>query len=135
LKLFVLQLLFMNTTFKYKKTALAAFALTGMIFSAVSHADTHKDGHGNVGFDTAAECDAAVAAGSAKFYQPFTSHPPLNRAGEASVKTMQLKDLVQAQDAAKALGYNAANYTKGACDIGVGRSQNRDGVSAKLVGK
>jgi hypothetical protein len=37
------------------------------------------DQHGNVGYDTAEECDAAVASGKAKFYEPFTSHPPLKR--------------------------------------------------------
>ena len=125
----------MNSTFTYKKTALAVAALSGLLIGANSYAGMYKDSHGNVGYDTAAECDAAVASGSAKFYQSFTSHPPLNRAGEASVKTMQLKDLVQAQESAKALGYDAANYAKGACDIGVGRSQNRDGVSKALIGK
>lgn len=124
-----------STSFNYKKTVIAALVLTSTLCATASFAATHTDTHGNVGYDTAKECDAAVAAGTAKFYQPSTFHPPLNRAGETSVKTIQLKDLVQAQDAAKALGYNAANYPKGACDIGAGRSQGRDGVNAALVGK
>jgi hypothetical protein len=124
-----------STSFSYKKTVIAALTFTSTIFATASFAAVHTDRHGNMGYDSAAECDAAVAAGTAKFYQPTTSHPALNRAGEATVKTMLLKDLVQAQDAAKALGYEAANYTKGACDVGVGRSQGRDGVSAPLIGK
>ena len=36
-------------------------ALAGMV----------TDPQGNVGYDTAAECDAAVTAGTAKFYKPF----------------------------------------------------------------
>lgn len=125
----------MNSHFTYKKTALAVAALSGLLLGANSFAGVHKDSHGNVGYDSAAECDAAVTSGKAKFYQSFTTHPPLNRAGEASVKSMMLKDLVQAQEAAKNLGYDAAQYVKGACDVGVGRSQNRDGVSKALIGK
>jgi hypothetical protein len=30
---------------------------------------------------------------------------------------------------------SVADYSKGSCDVGVGRSNNRDGVSAKLIGK
>lgn len=107
----------------------------GMLLAASAQAGMVKDQHGNVGYDTAAECDAAVASGAAKFYQPFTEHPPLQRAGEASVKAMKLSELVAAQEAASGLGYNAADYSKGACDIGVGRSNGRDGVSRKLIGK
>ena len=94
-----------------------------------------KDAHGNVGYDSAAECDAAVAAGDVRFYQSFTDHPPLKRVGETDVKVLKLKELVQAQKAAAALGYAAAGYAKGACDLGVGRSQGRDGVSQELIGK
>jgi Putative peptidoglycan binding domain len=122
-------------SFSYKKTVIAALTFTSTIFASASFAAVHTDSHGNVGYDTAVECDAAVTAGTAKFYQSTTSHPALNRAGEATVKTMLLKDLVQAQDAAKALGYEAASYAKGACDVGVGRSQGRDGVSTPLIGK
>lgn len=86
-------------------------------------AAVHTDQNGNVGYDTLAECVAAIESGSAKFYQPFTTHPPLKRAGEAEVRPMELKAL------------SIADYSKGSCDIGVGRSNNRDGVSAKLIGK
>ncbi len=116
-------------------TAWAAMVCVGIGMASTAQAAMHKDKNGNVGYDTVAECDAAVANGSAKFYEPFTSHEPLKRAGEESVKQMKLKDLVQAQDAAKSLGYDAAGYAKGSCDLGVGRSQGRDGVSAPLQGK
>jgi hypothetical protein len=42
---------------------------------------------------------------------------------------------VLAQATAKALGYDAASYARGACDVGVGRSNGRDGVTPKLIGK
>ncbi len=118
---------------KHQKIALAAIACSTLAFSA--HAAMHADANGNVGFDTAQECDAAVAGGKVKFYQPFTSHPALKRAGEASVQQMTLKDLVKAEEAAKALGYAAASFANGACDLGVGRSNGRDGVSKALIGK
>lgn len=86
-------------------------------------AAVHKDQNGNVGYDTLAECVAAIESGNAKFYKPFTSHPPLKRAGEAEVRPMELKAL------------SVADYSKGSCDVGVGRSNGRDGVSAKLIGK
>jgi hypothetical protein len=122
-------------TFQMSRTAFAVMLCTGSLVSMSAQAAKHIDVHGNVGYDTAAECDAAVLAGTAKFYQPFTSHEPLKRAGEASVKQATIKDLTQAQAAAKALGFEAASYAKGACDIGVGRSNGRDGVTAKLIGK
>ncbi len=126
----------MNTpTFQLSRTALAVMLCTGSLVAMNSFAATHTDSHGNVGYDTAAECDAAVIAGTAKFYQPFTSHEPLKRAGESSVKQATIKDLAQAQAAAKALGYDAASYARGACDVGVGRSNGRDGVTPKLIGK
>jgi hypothetical protein len=126
----------MNTPiFQLSRTALAVMLCTGSIVATNSFAAAHTDSHGNVGYDTAAECDAAVIAGTAKFYQSFTSHEPLKRAGEASVKQATIKDLAQAQSAAKALGYDAASYARGACDVGVGRSNGRDGVTVKLIGK
>ena len=48
-------------------------------------AATHTDANGNVGYDTLAECVAAIESGDAKFYQPFTTHPPLKRTGETEV--------------------------------------------------
>ena len=121
----------MNT----KKQGLFRYSVGGMLLggsvllAAPTHAARTTDEHGNVGYDTAVECDAAVASGSAKFYQPFTQHPPLQRAGEASVKQQKLGDLVGAGQAADALGYDAAAYASGSCDLGVGRSGERDGVS------
>lgn len=88
-----------------------------------ANAAVHTDRNGNMGYDTLAECVAAIESGNAKFYQPFTAHPPLKRAGEAEVRPMELKAL------------SVADYSKGSCDIGVGRSNGRDGVSAKLIGK
>ncbi len=118
------------------QNAVQLLLVSSSIFAAMAaNAVAVKDSNGNVGYTTAAECDAAVAAGSAKFYQPFTEHPPLQRAGEASVKQLKLSDLVSATDAASGLGYNATEYAKGACDIGVGRSNGRDGVSRALIGK
>ena len=108
---------------------------SGLAMACAVHAGMVKDAHGNVGYDSAAECDAAVAAGDVRFYQSFTDHPPLKRVGETDVKVLKLKELVQAQKAAAALGYAAAGYAKGACDLGVGRSQGRDGVSQELIGK
>lgn len=119
----------------FKPHALSV-AISGALFLGLSaHAAAHKDAHGNVGYDSAAECDAAVASGSASYYTPFTSHPALKRAGEADVKSMKLGELGMATEGASALGYNTAGYAKGACDLGVGRSGGRDGVSRALIGK
>jgi regulator of extracellular matrix RemA (YlzA/DUF370 family) len=96
---------------------------SGLVFGAQAFGAMTTDGHGNVGYDTAAECDAAVLSGKAKMYRSFTTHPALKRAGEMSFKVMPLSDL------------STANYTNGACDIGVGPSQGRDGVSTVLHGK
>ena len=97
-----------------------SLALFGTTFIFATPLFAATDRHGNVGYSTAAECDAAVAAGTAKFYEPFTDHPPLQRDGEASVKQGKLSDA-------------GAQYGQGACDLGVGRSQGRDGVSAPLI--
>jgi hypothetical protein len=109
--------------------------LIGAVYSAGIQAGVVSDGRGNVGYDTAAECDAAVASGKARFYQPHTEQVPLKRAGEVDVKPLKLSELTTAAAAAKALGYNSADFARGACDQGVGRSNERDGVSAKLIGK
>jgi hypothetical protein len=119
----------------YPRTSLSTLFVSCLLMAAGTQAAMTTDQNGNVGYDTAAECDAAVASGTAKFYQPFTNQPALKRAGEASVKQLKLSDLTAAQDAASALGYNAAEYSNGSCDIGVGRSNNRDGVSRVLIGK
>ncbi|MCP1772335.1 opacity protein-like surface antigen [Neisseria perflava] len=101
-------------------TAVAALGASFVSFEA--HAGMVTDAHGNVGYDTAAECDAAVQAGNAKFYQSFTHKPALKRAGEVSVRTATIKDL-------------DPQYRLGACDLGVGRKGGRDGVSRALQGK
>lgn len=94
-----------------------------LALSAVSvRADMTTDAHGNTGYDTAAECDAAVQEGTAKFYQSFTHKKPLLRQGEKGVQTARIRDL-------------GPEYEKGACDLGVGHKFNRDGVSVALQGK
>lgn len=91
---------------------LAGFAQAGMT----------TDKSGNVGYDTAAECDAAVQAGTARFYVPSTRNAPLRRTGEASVGSMRLSEL-------------GPEYALGACDVGVGPLHGRDGVARELQGK
>jgi Putative peptidoglycan binding domain len=120
---------------RFKAAGICAILGSSVFMMSAALAAKHGDGHGNEGYDSAAECDAAVAAGTAKFYKPHTTHEPLKRAGEADVKSQKLSDLVSAKEAASALGYDASQYTRGACDVGVGRSQGRDGVSAPLIGK
>jgi hypothetical protein len=109
---------------KFARARNAMFALnfiTAVSLQAMAAMTT--DANGNVGYDTLAECQAALSEPNVKFYQPFTSHPPLKRAGEVDVKQVTLKELTY------------ASYEKGSCDLGVGRSGGRDGVSAALVGK
>jgi hypothetical protein len=120
---------------RFKAAGICAVLGTSVFMMSAALAAKRGDAHGNEGYDTAAECDAAVSNGTAKFYQPHTTHEALKRAGEADVKVQKLSDLVNAKEAASARGYDASQYTRGACDIGVGRSQGRDGVSAPLIGK
>ncbi|NJS36335.1 MAG: hypothetical protein HC765_07745, partial [Brachymonas sp.] len=115
--------------------ALSLLCLGVLALCSAAQAGITRDANGNMGYDSAAECDAAVQTGSAKFYQPFTDHPPLKRTGEADVKQQTIADLVNAKQAASSLGYDASAYSRGACDLGVGRSQGRDGVSRALIGK
>jgi hypothetical protein len=109
--------------------------LVGVCLSGAALAGKVLDSHGNEGYDTAAECDAAVRSGSAKFYQSFTHQPPLLREGETSVKAVALGELTIPQDVVKGQSYENDNYKLGACDIGVGRSRGRDGVAKVLIGK
>ncbi|MDO5691316.1 MAG: peptidoglycan-binding domain-containing protein [Pseudomonadota bacterium] len=102
--------------------------------AAAAQAGVHRDAHGNVGYDTAAECDAAVRSGQARFYRPFTEHEPLRRDGEATVEQMTLADLAKLTNAASG-EYKVADYTGGACDLGASRRFDRDGVSPALQGK
>lgn len=102
---------------------LSVAAVLGTAFASFSaQAAMTTDAHGNVGFDTAAECDAAVLSGNAKFYQSFTHKSPLKRSGETGVTSALIRDL-------------GPQYAKGACDVGVGRRMGRDGVSTALQGK
>jgi Putative peptidoglycan binding domain len=110
-----------NTTFNGRNVAFALSVSALCTLQAMAAMTT--DANGNVGFDSLAECEAAISGSGVKFYQPFTSHPPLKRSGEADVKQMTLKDLTN------------ASYARGSCDIGVGRSNERDGVSRTLIGK
>ena len=48
------------------------------------------------GYDSAAECDAAVQAGNARFYRPVTDRKPARQKGEASVRTIRLSELSSA---------------------------------------
>lgn len=99
----------------------AAIGTSLVLAAAAAQAARHTDAHGNEAYDTAAECDAAVLGGTARFYKPFTEMPPLKRAGEAEVRVMRLGDL--------------PGFGKGACDQGAGRRGNRDGVAGALVGR
>lgn len=125
----------MNTSFDRKWPLVALLAAAGMGLSTASVAGMVKDTHGNVGYDTAAECDAAVKAGTAVFYKSFTHKPPLKRKGEASVRSMPLKDLGIPANVVSKRGFDVNNYAGGACDIGAGHSAGRDGVAKQLQGK
>jgi hypothetical protein len=107
----------------------SAFVVQGAMAGSVS------DDKGNMGYDTAAECDAAVNSGAAKFYAPFTRKPTLFHAGEKSVKTMTLKELRIPVELVKSMNYPAQDYKIGACDVGSARKAGRDGVAKSLQGK
>lgn len=109
--------------------------LAGVSFFNLAFAGKVTDRHGNEGYDTAEECDAAVRGGKARFYRPHTQHPPLLREGEASVKTMTLGQVTIPKQTVTNKLYGAANYNLGACDIGAPHSLGRDGVSGPLQGK
>lgn len=105
-----------------KPTAFALSALGAAMIPLCVHAGMVTDANGNVGYDTMAECDQAVQSGTARFYQPSTTMPPLRRKGEVSVRTARLSDL-------------GPQYAAGACDLGVGRKDGRNGVAKALQGK
>jgi Outer membrane protein beta-barrel domain len=94
----------------------------GLLISAQVNAAIHKDKRGNTAYDTAAECDAAVQNGTARFYQPVSKNKPSRQKGEKSVKTSRISDLGE-------------QYRLGACDLGVGAQKGRKGVDRKLQGK
>lgn len=96
--------------------------LTGSLLATTAFAAPTVDKEGNTGYATAAECDAAVIAGTARFYQPVTQMPTKLQKGEKRVSKGKLSDLGPA-------------YQLGACDLGVGRKNGRNGVSKALQGK
>ena len=118
-----------------QKFLFASTLMLSIVAGQSAFAGMTSDSHGNVGYDTAAECDAAVAAGTAKFYTSFTRKPPLLRAGETRVQAMTLKDLGIPQGFVQSLGYPTNDYKSGACDIGAARRAGRDGVAKPLQGK
>ena len=113
----------------------ASALLASLLASQGAFAGMVKDSHGNVGYDTLAECDAAVTSGSAKFYQPFTKKPAVLRAGATRTQVMTLKDLVIPQDTVKSMNYQTNDYKRGACEIGLGPKAGQNGVSQSLQGK
>lgn len=118
-----------------QKTFSSSILLTALFTAHGAFAGMVSDNHGNVGYDTAAECDAAVNAGTAKFYKSYTHKPALLRTGEKRVQAMALKDLVIPEGTAASMNYQAKDYTRGACDVGAGHKAGRDGVAPILQGK
>ena len=118
-----------------QKYLAASALLASLLASHGAFAGMVKDSHGNVGYDTLAECDAAVNAGTAKFYQPFTKKSAVLRAGETRTQVMTLKDLVIPQETVKSMNYQASDYKRGACEIGLGPKDGQNGVSQSLQGK
>ncbi len=107
----------------------------GLLLAGMAHAGLVTDAHGNVGYDSAAECDAAVQAGTARFYRPVTNRPPARQRGEASVRTIRLSELSSATAQAAGLRYSAADYARGACDLGIRHVKGRPDITPELVGK
>ncbi len=96
--------------------------LTLGMLSVSAQAAITQDSHGNVGYDTLAECQNAIETNTAKFYRSSTTHKPLLRANEVKV-TQGL------------LGNLAPQYQYGTCDLGTERRGGRDGVAKALQGK
>ncbi len=110
-----------------KITALKTLPLllvsAGFFVSTHTSAAMTTDARGNTAYDSAAECDAAVQNGTARFYVPEAKNKPLRQKGEKSVKTSRISDL-------------GGQYRLGACDLGVGKQKGgRIGVDRKLQGK
>ena len=102
-------------------SSLSLLAL-GVAVSVPTQAAIHYDPHGNVGYDTLAECQTAIQSGTAKFYNPTSIHKPMLRDSEVSVGTDRLGNL-------------APQYSKGTCDIGTEWRDGRDGVAQAIQGK
>ena len=114
----------------------AAVMTSGLaMFASSVNAAMTTDSHGNVGYDSYEECVTAVKDGSAKFYTPYTYQNPKRQAGEATVKKMRLSEVIIPQTVVNANNLTASDYSAGACDLGVGQSNGRYGVSGALVGK
>lgn len=104
------------------RIAQAAVLASVATVAAAQTAAPIKDRDGNTGYTSAEACDAAIQAGTAKFYRPQTFQKPKLRAGEASVAPMRLKEI-------------NPDFAKGACDVGVATARGRGGVSKALQGK
>ncbi len=114
----------------------AAVMTTGLaMFASSANAAMTTDNHGNVGYDSYDECVTAVKNGSAKYYTPYTYQNPKRQAGEASVKKMRLSEVMIPQNVVDSNSLRTSDYSAGACDLGVGQSNGRYGVSGALVGK
>ena len=120
---------------KINVLATAIVGTSVAVFASSANAAVVTDNHGNVGYDSYEECVTAVKNGSAKFYTPYTYQNPKRQAGETSVKKMRLSEVMIPQNIANSDGMSAADYSAGACDLGVGQSNGRYGVSGALVGK
>ena len=120
-----------------KMNVLTAAILTSGVamFASTANAGMKTDNHGNVGYDSYDECVMAVKDGSAKFYTPYTYQKPKMQTGEASVKKMRLSEVMIPKTVVNNNNLKADGYTAGACDLGVGQSNGRYGVSGALVGK
>ena len=120
-----------------KMNILTAAMMTSSLamFASSANAAMTTDSHGNVGYDSYEECVTAVKDGSAKFYTPYTYQNPKRQAGEATVKKMRLSEVMIPQTVVNANNLTASDYSAGACDLGVGQSNGRYGVSGALVGK
>lgn len=120
-----------------KMNILTAVMMTSSLamFASSANAAMTTDSHGNVGYDSYEECVTAVKDGSAKFYTPYTYQNPKRQAGEATVKRMRLSEVIIPQTVVNANNLTASDYSAGACDLGVGQSNGRYGVSGALVGK
>lgn len=120
-----------------KMNVLTAAILTSGVamFASTANAGMTTDNRGNVGYDSYDECVMAVKDGSAKFYTPYTYQKPKMQTGEASVKKMRLSEVMIPKTVVNNNNLKASGYTAGACDLGVGQSNGRYGVSGALVGK
>ncbi|OXL17801.1 hypothetical protein [Psychrobacter sp. DAB_AL32B] len=76
----------------------------------------------------------AIKDGSAKFYAPYTHQKSKLQTGEVTVKKMHLSEVMIPQTVINSNNLTASDYSAGACDLGVGQSNGRYGVSGALIG-